>query len=71
MNANVEKFIGHEQAKGDNGGGSYYELRRQVKLLVDEHGAEDFLLAVVAGLDSTYREASDRINEVRLDLGYK
>lgn len=49
----------------------YNELKQQIKALIDAHGAEDFLLAVVAGLDDTYREASDRINEVRLDLGYK
>ena len=70
MNTNMEKFIGHEQAKGDNVE-SYSDMKQQIKALVDKHGAEDFLLAVVAGLDSTYREASDRINEVRLDLGYK
>lgn len=50
---------------------TYHELKTQIKALVDEHGAEDFLLAVVAGLDSTYREASDKVNEVRLELGYK
>ena len=50
---------------------TYHELKHEVKKLIDEHGAEDFLLATVAGLDSTYREASDRINEVRLNLGYK
>lgn len=50
---------------------TYNELKTQVKALVDEHGAEDFLLAVVAGLDSTYREASDKVNEVRLELGYR
>ena len=49
----------------------YSELKHQIKALIDEHGAGDFLLAVVAGLDNTYREASDRINEVRLDLGYE
>lgn len=50
---------------------TYEELKKQIQALIDEHGAEDFLLATVAGLDSTYREASDRVNEVRLDLGYK
>lgn len=50
---------------------TYHELKTTVQALIDEHGAEDFLLAAVAGLDGTYREASDRINEVRLDLGYK
>lgn len=70
MNHNVKKFIGREQAKGDNNA-TYAELKRHVKALIDRHGAEDFLLSVVAGLDPTYREASDRINEVRLDLGYE
>lgn len=55
--------------RGDNM--TYDELKKRIKALIDEHGAEDFLLAVVSGLDGTYREASDRINEVRLDLGYK
>ncbi len=50
---------------------TYHELKTQVRKLIDEHGAEDFLLAVVSGLDSTYKEASDKVNEVRLELGYK
>ncbi len=50
---------------------TYHELRTKVRELIDEHGAEDFLLAVVSGLDATYREASDKVNEVRLELGYK
>lgn len=50
---------------------TYHELKALVESLIDEHGAEDFLLATVAGLDKTYRDASDRVNEVRLDLGYK
>ncbi len=54
-----------------NGEQTYGDLKRNVQALIDEHGAEDFLLATVMGLDSTYREASDRVNEVRLDLGYK
>lgn len=69
MNVNEAKFIGHEQAKGDNM--TYHELKTEVRKLIDEHGAEDFLLATVSGLDNTYRAASDKINEVRLDLGYK
>lgn len=50
---------------------TYNELKNKIKELIDEHGAKDFLLATVSGLDFTYREASDRVNEVRLDLGYK
>lgn len=70
MNINEKRFIGHEQAKGDNRRKTYSELKATIKALIDEHGAGDFLLAVVVGLDNTYREASDKINKVRLDLGY-
>ena len=51
--------------------GEYHDLKTKVKALIEKHGAEDFLLSVVAGLDETYREASDKVNEVRLQLGYK
>lgn len=47
---------------------TYIELKRLVQALIDEHGAEEFLLAVAVGLEGTHREASDMVNKARLDL---
>lgn len=49
---------------------TFEELKTTIQTMIDEHGAEKFLLATKCGLAKEYLIASIGVDEVCFDLGY-